>query len=469
MANYFTIKEECDGMLFRLDITKDKLEAFIEISKQGSEQRCVEEQEIIRFLEKNKVVYGIDFKAVKEISEKKTYNARVKVASGRDKVCGKDEKINLNFRESVKRDPKIDSHGRIDFKELNKIENVNRGYILAIKEPLTNGESGMNISGEEIPAPDGKKIEYKVGKNVSVSPDGSMLISDCDGSVDYKDGRISVNKTIIIEKDVDNSTGNIRFNGDVVVNGDVKTGFLVQAEGNILVRGVVEGAILVSSGDVVIEGGIQGNDKASVHSNGNLICRFVENAKKIIAEGDITADFVMHSNISCMGSLKLTGKKALLAGGEVLVKKEITATTIGSPMGTKTVIELGVDENLKIKLQAYLDEKEFVEKNLGDICKSLNAFKTSISRGEVDEKKKRLLEKTVSAYNGLADKLKILNGEIERIQSQMQDIIASSLKVRDTVYPGVRLTIGNQVMYVRNEMKSSEFYLEDSCIKSRVI
>jgi len=468
MANYFTIKEDCDGMLFRLDITRDKLEAFLDISVQGME-RAIEEQEIIKFLEKNKVVYGIDFNAVKEISEKKTYSTRIKVASGRGMICGKDEKIIINFRETAKREPQIDDQGRIDFKELNKIENVNKGYILAIKEPPTTGESGMNIYGEEIPAIDGKKVEFKAGKNVIITPDGSMLISDCDGSVDYKDGWISVNKTITIEKDVDNSTGNIRFNGDVVVNGDVKTGFLVQAEGNILVRGVVEGAILVSAGDIVVEGGIQGNEKASVHSSGNLICKFIENAKKVISERDITADFVMHSNISCMGSLNLIGKKALLAGGEVLVKKEIAAATIGSPMGTKTVIELGVDENLKIKLQAYVDEKESVEKNLSDICKSLNAFKVSISKGEMDEKKKKLLEKTVSVYNNLTDKLKIINSEIDRIQSQMQDIISASLKVKDTIYPGVRLTIGNQVMYVRNEIKSSEFYLEDSCIRSRGI
>lgn len=44
------------------------------------------------------------------------------------------------------------------------------------------------------------------------------------------------------------------------MTGNVTTGFAIKAEGDIIVNGVVEGATLVSGGNIVLKRGMQGMD-----------------------------------------------------------------------------------------------------------------------------------------------------------------------------------------------------------------
>ena len=120
------------------------------------------------------------------------------------------------------------------------IKNVREGQRLVTLIPHTEGIPGKNVKGEEVPGKDGKKLALPKGKNVNITEDGLGLISTVDGEVKLLDGKVSVFSVYEVKKDVDNSTGNIRFNGKVVVMGNVLTGFIIEAEGDIEVYGVVE-------------------------------------------------------------------------------------------------------------------------------------------------------------------------------------------------------------------------------------
>ena len=77
---------------------------------------------------------------------------------------------------------------------------------------------------------------------------------------------------------MDFSTGDINFLGDVCIHGDICSGFTVRAIGNITVGGVVEACTVEAGGDLVVSGGVQGDNQAVIRAQRNIFAKFIENS-----------------------------------------------------------------------------------------------------------------------------------------------------------------------------------------------
>mgnify|MGYP001342036727 FL=1 len=84
-----------------------------------------------------------------------------------------------------------------------------------------------------------------------------------------------------------------------------------------------------NEGDVVVKRGIQGHNKLTINSAGNVTTRFIENAI-INSKKSIRAEAIMHSNVYSNGDIILIGKKGLIVGGICRAGGNIHAKTIGS-------------------------------------------------------------------------------------------------------------------------------------------
>ena len=142
-----------------------------------------------------------------------------------------------------------------------------------------------------------------------MSEDGLRLYSEVSGHVSLTDGRVFVSDTYEVAADVDSSTGDIDYEGNVVVRGNVITGFTVKAKGDIEVYGVVEGAYIEAEGQIILRRGMQGMNKGILKANGNIITKFIENAE-VIAGGYINTDSIMHSKVSAKGDIVVGGDEA---------------------------------------------------------------------------------------------------------------------------------------------------------------
>ena len=134
------------------------------------------------------------------------------------------------------------------------------------------------------------------GKNIELTEDGLQLISLVDGHATLEGDRVFVSDNYDVPADVDNSTGDIEYNGSVTIKGNVRTGFSVHANGNVEIFGVVEGASIYADGDIILHRGIQGMGKGKLVCKGNLISKFIESAD-VSAEGYIETDTILHSNV----------------------------------------------------------------------------------------------------------------------------------------------------------------------------
>ncbi|NMB98236.1 MAG: DUF342 domain-containing protein, partial [Clostridiaceae bacterium] len=346
-----------------VSISPDKMNAYINVSEPKFESESEENytytvDEILKVLNQNGVKYGIDLTVLEQIINKKLYNQTIKIAEGDFPVDGIDGRIEIHFEHEVNYKPIILEDGRVDYRNLNLIQSVKKGEKLCTLIQPVPGVEGMNVLGSKVPPREGKLAKLPVGKNVVITEDGNFLVAGLDGHVSYVNGRISVYPTYEVPGDIDNSTGNIEFLGNIVIRGNVLAGFSVKAGGNIEVWGVVEGAVLEAEGDIVIRRGILGNNKAVIKSKGHIAARFIERSY-VEAANDIMAEAIMHSTVKCGGSLILEGKNGLLVGGISVVGKELVAKVIGSQMASTTIIEVGVDYQLKEqqkKIKAEIDE-----------------------------------------------------------------------------------------------------------------
>ena len=84
-----------------------------------------------------------------------------------------------------------------------------------------------------------------------MSEDGTKLISQVSGHVQLEGDKVFVSNCLELV-DVDASTGDIDYDGSVVIKGNVLAGFSVKAAGDISVSGIVEGATLISGGNITL-------------------------------------------------------------------------------------------------------------------------------------------------------------------------------------------------------------------------
>ena len=156
---------------------------------------------------------------------------------------------------------------------------------------------------------------------------------------------------------VDMSTGNVDFEGSVVVLGDVLARMKIHATGDVIVKGTVAGADIQAGRQVMLLGGFKGalddeddadhgpSHEYTIRCGGTFHSRFVEYAH-VEAGGDIMIDdHAMFSTLVAANNVVVGGSsgKGQIVGGSVTALGRVTATKYGATSGAKTLVQVGLD------------------------------------------------------------------------------------------------------------------------------
>lgn len=448
-----------------IEISSDGLEGYITITDKSQEDESDIIQNIDEIIEKVKEIikYGLDEGKLRNLLTTKSPTYRECIARGLSPVDGKDGYIKYNFDFNKKVKPKILEDGTVDYKELDIINNVTAGEVLAELIPPIEGKNGTKVTGDIIPYKEGKLPLLKYGKNVRLLDNGKALVAEKNGLVTLINDKVVVLDVLKIDN-VDNRTGNIRFDGSVIVRENVLSGFTVVADGDVQVNGVVEGGYIENTGDVVIKKGIQGYNRLTVRTQGSLSTKFIENSV-IEAGKSITAESIMHSQVSCKESLTVIGRKGLIVGGVCRAGKEIRAKTVGSIMSANTVLEVGIDPEIKDKITKIEKQIKECEINLIKLERTKNFLEKMKQSNRLDSKKEVLYVRLLKTRNGLRAKYNELKEKYASLEREAKHASKGRIIVTNIVYPGVKIIIGNSSMVVRKEIKKSMFYEEEGEIK----
>lgn len=466
-----TLSKTIDDAVVDIILSEDLIEAYMEINfredmieiKQPEESIRIPYEQLMDFIRESGISYGIIEENVRALSEQSVPTEALKIAEGIPVTHGKDGYIHYHVQ-SIESSKLIeDAQGNINFKELEWFTQVNIGDMLAEKVLPIEGKDGMDVQGNVIVATQGKMPVFKYGKHVGETPDGMTLMALQNGRLEYFNDRLQINDVLVIKSSVDTMTGNIRFLGDVIVHGDIKAGFEVYCTGSLEVMGIIEAANVNVGKELVVKGGIQGNARFLVEVGGNLICKFIENAS-IFAKGDIITDFIVHSKVNCGGTVTIKGKKGLVVGGELHVKTELIADIIGSYMGTRTLIEIGLDPNKRERLESYREEKHTIKNRLGVLRPSIDSGKELLERGLMDQVKKLTFMKVVQEYNHLVQNLKAIDAETKQIEQEIMSNTDGLVVVKNKIYPGTQVRIGRFTRNIRNEVGECRIFISENDI-----
>ena len=449
-----------------ISFSDNKTEAYIIFSepKDGGDKMTPED--VKKVIEENNIVHGLNEELIAKISNSRLHDERYTIAVGEQPVNGENGRLAYSFNVSKKTlAPKLNEDGTVDFRNLGLIEMVDQGKpLVKIIEP-TEGIAGTNVFGKPIPANPGKPApKLPKGKNTTVSPDGMLLLAEISGQIVMSGSSVSVSELLEIKSNVDNSTGNIDFNGSVIINGNIMQGFRVTAVGNIDVKGLIEGAEVICEGNLIAEKGIVGMNSSNIKVGGTLSARSIQDAQ-IEVSGDIISNGIMHSNIRCDGRIALAGK-GVLVGGSVFCKQSVTVNIIGSPLGTNTDIKTGIEPKLLERYKVLMTEFQAVKKQAEDLAKDLAVMGKPENINSLPEFKKKSYIKTLYEAKTVQDKFKAKRAEVLKAKNELETFKHSGkIVANNAVYPGVNIQIGNAVMSIRDQLPKCRFLNEEGRVK----
>ena len=450
-------------------IAEGDMQAFMTVSAPGEGGCDIPYDDYITTLKMNRVVYGIKEDYLQEFVDKPMHGMEVEIASGSKPEDGKPAYMQYEFEtDQSKVRLKEGISGRIDFKELNIIQNVVEKQLLATKIPPGKGVQGETVTGKMLPASAGRDISLPAGENVFEGTDGQTIYAGMSGRAVFANGKISVEPILTIEGNVNLKTGNIIFLGTVIIRGDVEDGFSVKAAGNIEVHGSIAKADLDAEGDIIVNQGIQAGGVGTIRAGKSLWARFIENANIQAGNMVFASDSIMNSNVDALNRIICQGKKAVIVGGRLRASEEINAKVLGNlTSGTETICEVGYDPAAKEELNGLMEAKSIADRELDEVKINMQAFIN------LKQQKKSLPEDKMALLQELIDRREVLlkeNAELEEKIKQSKEHLAS-LKVRGRVsastkvFPGVNIVIRDIKDEVQTEYKAVTFVLEGGLIR----
>ena len=451
-------------------VTKDKMAAYLTIIKpQGGKPATLDM--VKQKLADKGIRYGFKPQAIKaailagEADE-------VLIAKGDPVVNGEDAKFTCLINNMKVRTPKVTENGNVDYRDLGEILVVHPGEKLMRREPATQGKASKNICGEMINPVPGKNTPFASGlEGVKIMPENqNILIATVTGQPIICKNGINVEKTMKVDN-VDLKSGNIIFDGSIIVEGDVSLGMKVKASGDIKIKGMVENAILEAGGDIQIKGAVVGraennapatDDLVKIDALGSVSAKFVENAQINAGNKIMVQDWVIKSTLTAVNEIivgKKDAKKGQIIGGSITSGILVKAMNIGSSAGAVTHIQVGnaadIDQE-KDKIGIKISQQS---KALFELQKVFKDLKNNPTAQAKDMLKKALVSKKEFERELL--QLRAQEAELEREKLRIKN---AKVVVDIKVYSGTSINISKFNKEIQEDLGGRTFTIKDGKI-----
>lgn len=452
-----------DGTM-RIEVTEDEMRAFVHFNAPKYSGRHIDYDEVIEGLRNSGVVTGIREEEITSYLEEMEYRKPLLAAQGQEPRNGNDAYIDYKVRiDKSEVHFEEDDSGKVDFKNLELLENVVAGQLLAVKVPAEEGIPGRTVTNRVLPAKSGKDSAIKHGKGTILSEDGIELTAEINGQVVYKLGRLTVEPVFIVNGDVSLETGNIVFLGSVIIQGSVQDNFEVKAAGNVEIKGTVQKAYIEAEGDIVIHQGISGKDEARVESTGgSVFAKFCQNSYVIAEKNVVIPEGILHSRVDAGEKLYSIGRRARIAGGVIRAGEEVNTRFLGAEGATRTEIRVGVNPKILQQMDELNNIKDEAETELTTLRLDIKTLTTQKrNAGKLPPEREKMLSDITAREEKLSERSAEVSTELDELDAYM-GLLEHKGKVcaEKVAYPGVEVYIKDKDFKIRDEYKHVTFSLE---------
>ncbi|MCG8642379.1 MAG: FapA family protein, partial [Desulfobacterales bacterium] len=335
---------------FEISVSEDLLTASIKRLKPESVPSAPHTlPDILNLLMAKQISYGIRDDQEIETWLSDPEAAPMAIARGEAPEPGKNGRAVFRFETEYTNPGKIDEDGTIDFRDRGEIPFVKTGELMAVKTPSIAGKTGITVFGEPILVDEVEDPLFEAGTGTVLSEDGLTIYAEIDGQPHLdKLGVVSVSPELVIPGDVDFKTGNIIFNGNIIVKGRIKEGFRVKGI-NLQVQ-ETEGAIIDISGDLNVSAGVT---ESRIRAQGNIYAKFISKSD-IMGFADLNVSReIIDSELMISGKCHNSGGHII--SSRVTAKLGIDAGSIGTTGSAPSRLKVGTDDHVRL-LEKQIDE-----------------------------------------------------------------------------------------------------------------
>lgn len=452
-ASTINIAEKIDGE-FQIKVSKDLMRANLTlIPPQGGE--AVSKEKILEAIQEMGITHGLLENEIDQALQ--TGDAHdVLIAQGQEPTHGQDGYFESLIPNAKDRRPRIDEHGIAHYHDIGELITVKAGDALMRRIPATPGSPGVNVKGAEIPPDPGEEMMFAPNlSGTELSPDDPhLLLAAINGQPIVVDNGAIVEKTLVVDK-VDLTTGNIKFDGTVVVKGDVTTSLTVKSTGDVYVHGMVEEACHIEAGgDIEITQGVIGRGSirednghpgkgiAVLRCRGCIRAKFIENCVAYAGKEVVVSELIAHSDITAKDQVivgQKNSRRGQIMGGITRADRHVQAQIVGTQGGNHTKVEVGPIqkyEKLVSELETLLKTKHAERTNIEKVFS--HAFKANKLKYE---SLPPYLEKLQKTLNRLVEEINALNRQKEHYENYIERLWSANIHVSKQVLNAVEFLI----------------------------
>ncbi len=355
-----------------------------------------------------------------------------------------------------------DETGQINYRERASKRAVTQGLLLAKVMPAEPGEDGVDVLGRRIKVRPPRRAPLRAGRNVTHVEADNSFVADMAGQVRYQGELLHVDDIVQIPGSVDLSTGNIHHPGSLRIAGNIESGTVVEAAGDIDVHGMVGDARIVSHGGLSVQGGITGGEHCVIRIAGELQAHYIQHAD-IEAEGNVVAESeIIQCRIKTRGCVIVT--QGRMVGGETMALQGVQVDQVGSEGTAKTEVRVGQDYALKERLgnrEAVVAENT---KKLEQISQRLAPFRARA--GAIPPKLKDTVLALLQEMKHLQEENHVLEGEAEEIRAESKSRAKREVVIRKLILPDAHFHLHPQDIWVREKLSGPlRIYLKDQKVR----
>lgn len=464
-TNKPTEEEEQDQSLVLVQIMNDGYAAALYISPDAEPYPT--EKQLYLAIEKAKVTQGIDDKVVAHLLKKKILGKALIFAKGDEPSEGGAARLiwhNSNLEHATPED--ISGDYADQGNNLYLTAPVSKGDKILSKLPPTDGERGINVFGKSV-SKSGKDLQLPESKGASLSPDGLTLVADISGVAILQGGELTVRDVQVIKGSVDAQTGDIKVDRSVYIEKDVRSGFRVEAVGDIFVGGNIEGADVYSrGGSVVVANGILGQSRAKILAAHDIVAGFIQEATVGAKQNVIVDRYIINSAVTAGNHIMAIKREGIVRGGSLFAEKRIEIRVGGSDGRIQTELRVGYTRPENVSRAKFLlkNDQRRNRMELAYVQKRLSFLNLLKERtGKLTEEKEAQLKELKAKENILLHQYREQSTEEEKLAGEEIDetekkIEVESIRIHESVFPEVTLAIGDATMVMNRERTNVMFY-----------
>jgi uncharacterized protein (DUF342 family) len=445
----FEIFDEGKRKYLHLQVTPSQVSFSIDSSISQTNYQITTD-DIFFLLSEKSVIHGIDNETIGEIISSGAYGQEFIIATATMPVMGEDAIITEVAQIDQDAKPFTNEDGSVDYKKWENIRQIKEGDVICTRTPPTPGLPGISVFGQPLSPTPGEDYALPQGKNTNAIDNETKLVATMSGFL-YREGRdICVGSVYIINSDINFSTGNIDYYGDILIKGDVNAGFSVVADGNISIEGSVESARIESKkGNIFIKGSVFGLNNTTIIAGKNIRAKNIQDAKirageTLAVSGQIRNSRIETKNMEMQKEMQIIGSSVLFSGN-------LKCGCIGGK--TESLNEFAYLENERSQLKEELSKlNEFLPK-LNKTVAILQEKLFNISSLEITperENQKKLFNSQLAACNESREQLMAKRKKLLKLIEFMPD--KENLITAYQLLPMLKLTIYGAVREFKQDL-----------------